>query len=78
MPWIAALLGLGAGLLQARLWPHILRAEALRRLALIAVKLLIWLLPMAVLAWRSPLAATLYVGVASLTMTGFVLFQRRE
>ncbi|HML47624.1 MAG TPA: hypothetical protein PKE04_12840 [Clostridia bacterium] len=78
MPWFAALLGLGAGLFQARLWPHILGAEAFKRLGLIALKLLVWLLPVAVLAWRNPLAATLYVGVAGLTMTGFVLFQRRE
>lgn len=78
MPWIAALAGIGAGLLQARLWPAILRAATRARLGLFAVKLLIWLLPLALLAWRSPLAAILYAGAAGLTMTGFVLFQRRE
>ena len=78
MPWIAAALGLGAGLNQARLWPRILRASAGRRLGLMAVKLLVWLLPLAVLAWQYPLAAVLYAGIAGLTMTGIVLFQRRE
>ena len=78
MPWIAALLGLCAGVIQARLWPRILRAATRARLGLAVIKLLLWLLPTAFLVWQSPLAATLYAGCAGLTMTVFVFLQRRE
>lgn len=78
VPCFAALLGLSAGLLQARLWPRILFSRGLARQGFIALKLLGWLLPLAALAWRWPLAAALYALAAGLSMTGFVWLQRRE
>lgn len=54
---IAAVLGLGLGCVQARLWLRILAAQTEARLGWIALKAIGWLVPVVGLAFWQPWAA---------------------